>query len=153
MFAKVRRGRNITLGDTAFSANPADPWAGPCSFWDLFSWANCASDGAAAVYQQAQYGNVPAPVAVAPPTPPAVDSTGLIVGSAQDAFDQAVSGSIANTVANQTSAINSAIASGSYLPGGTLPFTGSGLTSNGLMWLIVGGSVGLYLLSAQRGRA
>lgn len=145
MLAVVRRGRTRSLGNVVAS----NTLPNSCYTWGWDAFVDCYSEAGANLYNAVNFGT-PAPTGVAPPTPPVIDSTGLIVGSASDAIDQSIAGSIANTTSDQIAAISSAQAAGTYTPAGVLPFTGAGLTTNGWGWLVVGGFAAIFLFSAVK---
>lgn len=136
----VRRGMGSVL-----SAPPAcDSW---WSMLDPAAWVDCpwlahpladpAAEAAAGLYQQVQYGAIPA---VAPPPAPNAPQT---AAQMQGAWDVSQSASQPGQIgAAQQAVINQAVADGSYNPAGNLPATADDLSkfwSQYGTYLIIGG--------------
>lgn len=73
-------------------------WSGPCSLFDIFSWANCANDA----YNNVIFGGAPSVPTTGVVSAPGVPTTegGLIVGSADQAINEAISSSATQTGSN-----------------------------------------------------
>lgn len=156
---------SMGLGDTASGTTQTSACASTYNifssqFWDCLG-ANLQGQ-IAGVYGQAQYGSIPAPVAIQPPGTVAIDSSGLITATTADQIaQQQAQGSIDATIAAQNAAIAAGITSGAYTPSGNLPVTATDLsnyaqnplgpTNMGTTILIVALGIGvIFLLEGKK---